>query len=174
MGCCRPLSTDEIEAMKAQCSSPRDRAILSFFERTGYRAAETASLMVALQHRRYGIVEHVSGCRNIPTATQQVLIHPKRPQQMRVQPFPQVTGDSVSQAPVQRYDGERATAIGQEDQWRCVRVRQPGTEILQVFLKVRDELLRPRHFKGITDRCIDSLNFACVPHCRHGQTCVSS
>ena len=46
MGCCRPLSTNKIEAMKAQCSSPRDRAILNFFERTGYRAAETASLKV--------------------------------------------------------------------------------------------------------------------------------
>ena len=46
MGRCRPLSTDEIEAMKAQCPNPRDRAILSFFERTGYRAAETASLKV--------------------------------------------------------------------------------------------------------------------------------
>jgi integrase/recombinase XerD len=46
MGRCRPLSTDEIEVMKAQCCSPRDRAILSFFERTGYRAAETASLKV--------------------------------------------------------------------------------------------------------------------------------
>jgi integrase len=46
MGRCRPLSTAEIEAMKAQCRSPRDRAILSFFERTGYRAAETASLKV--------------------------------------------------------------------------------------------------------------------------------
>jgi integrase len=46
VGRCRPLSTDEIEAMKAHCPSPRDRAILSFFERTGYRAAETASLKV--------------------------------------------------------------------------------------------------------------------------------
>jgi integrase/recombinase XerD len=46
MGRCRPLSTDEIEAMKAHCLSPRDRAILSFFERTSYRAAETASLKV--------------------------------------------------------------------------------------------------------------------------------
>jgi hypothetical protein len=46
MGRCRPLSTDEIESMKAHCLCPRDRAILSFFERTGYRAAETASLKV--------------------------------------------------------------------------------------------------------------------------------
>ena len=46
MGRCRPLSTDEIEAMKAHCHMPRDRAILAFFERTGYRAAETASLKV--------------------------------------------------------------------------------------------------------------------------------
>lgn len=46
MGRCRPLSTDEIESMKAHCPSPRDRAILSFFERTAYRAAETASLKV--------------------------------------------------------------------------------------------------------------------------------
>jgi integrase len=46
MGRCRPLSTDEIELMKAHCPSPRDRAILSFFERTAYRAAETASLKV--------------------------------------------------------------------------------------------------------------------------------
>jgi integrase len=46
MGRCRPLSTDEIEAMKAHCQEPRDRAILNFFERTGYRAAETASLKV--------------------------------------------------------------------------------------------------------------------------------
>ena len=46
MGRCRPLSTDEIESMKAHCPSPRDHAILSFFERTAYRAAETASLKV--------------------------------------------------------------------------------------------------------------------------------
>jgi integrase/recombinase XerD len=46
MGRCRPLSTDEIEAMKAHCHEPRDRAILSFLERTAYRAAETASLKV--------------------------------------------------------------------------------------------------------------------------------
>jgi integrase/recombinase XerD len=46
MGRFRPLTTDEIEAMKAHCPCPRDRAILSFFERTGYRAAETASLKV--------------------------------------------------------------------------------------------------------------------------------
>jgi integrase/recombinase XerD len=46
MGRCRPLSTDEIESMKAHCLDLRDRAILSFFERTGYRAAETASLKV--------------------------------------------------------------------------------------------------------------------------------
>jgi integrase len=46
MGHCRPLSTSEIESMKSHCPSPRDRAILSFFERTGYRAAETASLKV--------------------------------------------------------------------------------------------------------------------------------
>jgi integrase/recombinase XerD len=46
MGRCRPLSTNEIESMKAHCPNPRDRAILSFFERTGYRAAETASLKV--------------------------------------------------------------------------------------------------------------------------------
>jgi hypothetical protein len=36
MGRCRPLSTDEIEAMKAHCHTPRGRAILAFFERTGY------------------------------------------------------------------------------------------------------------------------------------------
>jgi integrase len=46
MGRCRPLSTDEIEAMKAHCPAPRDKAIIAFFERTGYRAAETASLRV--------------------------------------------------------------------------------------------------------------------------------
>jgi integrase len=46
MGRCRPLGTDEIESMKAHCPSPRDQAILSFFERTAYRAAETASLKV--------------------------------------------------------------------------------------------------------------------------------
>ena len=46
MGRCRPLSTNEIESMKTHCQTPRDRAMLSFFERTGYRAAETASLKV--------------------------------------------------------------------------------------------------------------------------------
>ena len=46
MGRCRPLSTDESESMKAHCHTPRDRAILSFFERTGYRANETASLKI--------------------------------------------------------------------------------------------------------------------------------
>ena len=46
MGRCRPLLTNEIEAMKAHCSIPRDRALLNLFERTGYRAAEAASLKV--------------------------------------------------------------------------------------------------------------------------------
>jgi integrase len=46
MGRCRPLSTDEIESMKAHCQGPQERALISFFERTGYRAAETASLKV--------------------------------------------------------------------------------------------------------------------------------
>jgi integrase len=46
MGRCRPLSTDEIEAMKAHCQGPQERALVSFFERTGYRAGETASLKV--------------------------------------------------------------------------------------------------------------------------------
>ena len=46
MGRCRPLSSDEIASMKAHCHEPRDRALVSFFERTGYRAAETASLKV--------------------------------------------------------------------------------------------------------------------------------
>jgi integrase len=46
MGRCRPLLAHEISAMKSHCHQPRDRAILSFFERTGYRAAETASLKV--------------------------------------------------------------------------------------------------------------------------------
>jgi integrase len=45
-GTLETLSTDEIEAMKAHCHEPRDRAILSFFERSSYRAAETASLKV--------------------------------------------------------------------------------------------------------------------------------
>ena len=46
MGRCRPLSTDEIEAMKAHSQGPQERALISFFERTGYRASETASLKV--------------------------------------------------------------------------------------------------------------------------------
>jgi integrase len=46
MGRCRPLADTEILAMKAHCSSPRDRAIVAFFERTGYRSSEAASLKV--------------------------------------------------------------------------------------------------------------------------------
>ena len=46
MGKCRPLSTDEIELMKAHCSTPLERALLAFFERTGYRSSEAASLRI--------------------------------------------------------------------------------------------------------------------------------
>ena len=38
MGRCRPLLTDEIKAMKAHCQGAQERALISFFERTGHRA----------------------------------------------------------------------------------------------------------------------------------------
>jgi integrase len=46
MGKCRKLEDSEIEAMKAHTTDLRDKAILIFLERTGYRANEAASLKV--------------------------------------------------------------------------------------------------------------------------------
>jgi integrase len=44
MGKCRPLSTDEAEALKAHTHDLRDRCLLIALEKTGYRASEIASL----------------------------------------------------------------------------------------------------------------------------------
>jgi integrase len=44
MGKCRPLSSDEAEAMKAYTHDVRDRYLLIGLEKTGYRASEIASL----------------------------------------------------------------------------------------------------------------------------------
>jgi integrase/recombinase XerD len=44
MGKCRPLSSDEAEAMKAHTHDIRDRCLLIALEKTGYRASEIASL----------------------------------------------------------------------------------------------------------------------------------
>jgi integrase/recombinase XerD len=44
MGKCRPLSTDEAEALKAHTHDRRDRCLLIALEKTGYRASEIASL----------------------------------------------------------------------------------------------------------------------------------
>jgi integrase/recombinase XerD len=46
MGKCRPLSTDEAEAIKAHTHDLRDRCLLIALEKTGYRASEIASLKV--------------------------------------------------------------------------------------------------------------------------------
>jgi integrase len=46
MGKCRKLEDSEIEAMKAHTPDVRDKCILVFWERTGYRANEVASLKV--------------------------------------------------------------------------------------------------------------------------------
>ena len=62
--------------MKVHCHNPRDRAILSFFERTGYRANETASVKVKDIWDGHQIRDRVQvqakrmkkkvGCRPIP------------------------------------------------------------------------------------------------------------
>jgi integrase len=44
MGKCRPLSSDEAEAIKAHTHDLRDRCLLIALEKTGYRASEIASL----------------------------------------------------------------------------------------------------------------------------------
>ncbi len=44
MGKCRPLSSDEAEAMKTHTHELRDRCLLIALEKTGYRASEIASL----------------------------------------------------------------------------------------------------------------------------------
>lgn len=46
MGTCRPISDDEATAMLQHTTNLRDRAILLFFWRTGYRSSEVASLKV--------------------------------------------------------------------------------------------------------------------------------
>jgi integrase/recombinase XerD len=46
MGKCRPLSSDEAEAIKAHTHDIRDRCLLIALEKTGYRASEIASLKV--------------------------------------------------------------------------------------------------------------------------------
>jgi integrase len=46
MGKCRKLEDSEIEAMKAHTVDLRDKCILVFLEKTGYRANEVASLLV--------------------------------------------------------------------------------------------------------------------------------
>jgi integrase len=46
MGKCRKLEDTEIEAMKRHTTDLRDKCILVFLEKTGYRANEVASLKV--------------------------------------------------------------------------------------------------------------------------------
>jgi integrase len=46
MGKCRPLSSDEAEAIKAHTYDIRDRCLLIGLEKTGYRSSEIASLRI--------------------------------------------------------------------------------------------------------------------------------